>query len=62
MSCVHGISNLKCLLIEVVITYLSQIYFYIPQIFKTNFLNQFLSTKSPFEFVFLRCEFTMVIL
>ena len=28
---------------------------------KLNVKTQFLNTKSPFEFVFLRCEFTKVI-
>ena len=29
-----------------------------PEIFKTNVSKRFLSTKSPFEFVFSCCEFT----
>ena len=36
----------------------SDLLLYIPDIFKTNVSNQFLSIKSPFEFVFLYCEFT----
>ena len=32
------------------------------EIFKINVANRFLSTKSPFEIMFLRCEFTKVIL
>ena len=39
----------------------TQIYFCIPEIFKMNVSNQFLSTKSPFEFLFLSCEFTIII-
>ena len=51
-GCVYGIFNLKCLLIEFVIPNLSQNFFCIPEIFKTNVSNRFLSTKSTFEFVF----------
>ena len=35
--------------------------FYKPEILKTNVSNQFLSTKSPFEFVFSSCECTKFI-
>ena len=38
---VEGIFNLKCLLIDSVIPNLSQIYFGIPEIFKTNVTNRF---------------------
>ena len=61
MLCAQRTFNLKCLLIEFVIPNMSQIYFCIPEIFRTNVLNRFLGTKSPFEFVFSRCEFTKVI-
>ena len=60
--CVQGIFNLKCLLIEFVIPNLSQIYFCVHEIFKTNVSNRLYSTKSPFEFVFSSCELTKVIL
>ena len=43
--------NLKCLLIEFVITNLSQIYCCIPEIFKTNVTNRLLSTKSLFNYL-----------
>ena len=36
MLCVWAISNLKCLLIEIVKPHLNHIYFCIPEIFKTN--------------------------
>ena len=49
-------SNPKCLLIN----YLSQIFYWLPEIFKTNVWNRFLSTKSPG--VFMCCEFTKVFL
>ena len=54
--------NLKFLLIEFVRPNQSQIYFCMPEIFKTNYQNRFLNTKLPFEFVFLHCEFAKVIL
>ena len=38
------------------------IYFCIPEIFKTNVSNRFSSTKSTSGFVFSSCEFTKVIL
>ena len=59
--CVQGIFNLSCLLIEFVIPNLSQIYFYIPEIFKTYVSNQFLSTKSTVNLCFQCCELTKVI-
>ena len=62
MFCVQEIFNLKCLLIEFVIPNLSQIYFSIQEIFKTNVSTHFFSTKSALEFVLTRCEFTKVIL
>ena len=60
--CVQGTFNLKCLLIEYVILNLRHIYFCIPEIFKTNVLNLFLSTKSLLEFMFQCCEVTKVII
>ena len=41
MLCVKEIFNLKCLLIEFIISNLSKIYFCIPNIFKTNVYNGF---------------------
>jgi hypothetical protein len=41
--------NLKCSSIEFVIPNLSQFLFCIPEIFKPNASNQFMSTKLPFE-------------
>ena len=41
--------------------FLTQIYFCIPEIFKTNLKNRFLSTKLPIEFVFQFCKFTRVL-
>ena len=49
---------LKCLLIELVIPNLSFIYFCIPEIFKINVSNRFLSKKSSFEIVFFSFEFS----
>ena len=43
MLCVWGNLNLKCWLIEFVIPNLSKIYFWIPEIFKTNVSNRFKS-------------------
>ena len=40
------LGNFQPLLIEFVIPNLSRIYFYIPDIFKTNIKNRFLSTKN----------------
>ena len=52
------IFNLNCLLFEFFILNMSQIILvHKAEIFKANFL----STKSAFEFVFSRCEFTKVI-
>ena len=48
----YGICNLKSLLIKFVIQNMSEFYFCIPEIFKTNVENQFLCIKSPFEYVF----------
>ena len=48
-----GVFNLKCLLIELVIPNLSQIYFRISETSKTNIQTLLLSTKSPFEIVFI---------
>ena len=53
--------NLKYLIIEIVTPNLSQFYFCLPEIFKTTDSNQFFSTKSPFEAVFLCCEFIKII-
>ena len=61
MLCVQGLFNLKCLSIKFLIPNLNQVYFSLPETFKTNVSNRFLSTKSPFEFVFLCCEFKKVI-
>ena len=58
----QGIFNFKSLFIYFVIPNLSQIYFCIQEIFKTNVSNRVLSTKSPFKLMFLSCEFTKVIL
>ena len=41
--------KLKCTMYKLMIIFIHE-----PESFKTNILNQFLSTKLPFEFVFLR--------
>ena len=62
--CVVYVGNFqpeKCLLIELIIRNLSQIYFVNQKSLKRTFKPGF-EYRSPFEFVFSRCEFTKVIL
>ena len=65
INCIF-VSDLVCWMQFMIISgwkfVLSQNYFCMPDIYKTNVLTQFFSTKSPFEFMFACCEFTKVTL
>ena len=58
------VENLCCVCREYYLIFfipnLGWIYLYIPEIFKTNILNCFFSTESPFEFVFYRVNAQML--
>ena len=57
----NAVNSLCSCVVNSQFIFLTQLYCYIPKIFKMNVSNRFLSSKSPFE-LFSSCEFTKVIL